>query len=263
MTEGRAVSKAGTRTEKYLVFMALIAFALLMYGALFLPGDTYDALIKEDRWIEGPGSLALLAASVFFFMAFLQTRRSAHRYSTLLKLALLGLAFLFFFGAGEEVSWGERILGYGPPSDIANASTQGELNLHNLKGLGDIVNPDRLFQLFWFTLGIVIPVACALSSGLRRRIGSMLPVMPLLVSAALIANQALAFASRHYFDGRFYDDKNYGLGYSVFETKESVASVILAVGAFYVYRHLKRANEEVTAAAAASKPAPRRQPIGV
>ena len=47
----------------------------LSYGLLFLLGTSaVDAYIDEDGVVESIGALALLAASVFFFLAFLWSR---------------------------------------------------------------------------------------------------------------------------------------------------------------------------------------------
>ena len=38
-----------------------------------------------------------------------------------------------FFGAGEEISWGQRIFGIETPEAFAEHNRQGETNLHNLE----------------------------------------------------------------------------------------------------------------------------------
>ena len=54
------------------------------------------------------------------------------KYGFTLNLILWGLlVFLCFFVAGEEISWGERITGYGLES-LRNINYQGESNIHIL-----------------------------------------------------------------------------------------------------------------------------------
>ena len=36
---------------------------------------------------------------------------------------------------GEEISWGQRILGFATPESMADVNRQGEFNIHNLPGL--------------------------------------------------------------------------------------------------------------------------------
>ncbi len=61
------------------------------------------------------------------------------------RLSLLGFAVLFFFGAGEEESWGQRLVGIQTPPSIAKANAQQETNIHNLIALNG-VNMDTLFR---------------------------------------------------------------------------------------------------------------------
>ncbi|MCZ7674723.1 MAG: hypothetical protein M5U35_00845 [Roseovarius sp.] len=41
-------------------------------------------------------------------------------------------AIVFFFGAGEEMSWGQRIFGWESGEYFQQHNFQGETNLHNL-----------------------------------------------------------------------------------------------------------------------------------
>jgi hypothetical protein len=181
----------------------------------------------------------LLVASICFVVGYLRLRRRAGAGERrLLKISLLALAILFFVGAGEEISWGQRFLGIETPEKIREASAQGELNFHNLEMWSGAVDADRLFQLFWLSFGVLVPVLCACSRSLRRLLGHALPIMPLIVSAALVINQLLDSLAHQYFEGRYYN-ADYPFSHSLFETKESVTSVILAVGALYVVSQLR------------------------
>jgi hypothetical protein len=62
------------------------------------------------------------------------------------------LAGLFLFGAGEEVSWGQRIFGWGSPEFFINHNSQQETNLHNL-----IIGSFKVNRyLFGTALGIAV-----------------------------------------------------------------------------------------------------------
>ncbi len=82
---------------------------------------------------------------------------------------------LCFVACGEEVSWGQRILGIETPEYIAKHNKQGEFNLHNLyvlsskTGLRDflrtgefsydqIFNAQTLFKIFIGTYFLVLPL---------------------------------------------------------------------------------------------------------
>lgn len=52
----------------------------------------------------------------------------------LAAIAYAALTLGFVFIAGEEVSWGERLLGFDGPEQLVQRNLQGEANLHNLLG---------------------------------------------------------------------------------------------------------------------------------
>ena len=87
----------------------------------------YDDLLREDYWIEYLTAVwFLLAAPLLFVTARLE--RNLFRRGVYI---LGGIAFLF--AAGEEISWGQRILGFGTPDFLLGWNGQGEFNAHNIK----------------------------------------------------------------------------------------------------------------------------------
>ena len=221
------------------VIGCLAGFMVLIYASLLLPRDVWEsAFIREDRIIELPGSLALLVAAVVFFLGFRHLRRvQAPPVLTWLTLALAGV---FFFGFGEEISWGQRFLGIDTPPALAELNEQDEINLHNLDLFSGWLSADRLFQIFWVGFGVLIPVAAAVSARVRDFLRNLMPVLPLAIALLLIANQLLADLCRELFDGRYASI--YPLTYAVFEIKEQVISVLLAAGAILWYRGLRRGD---------------------
>jgi len=237
-----ATAGAGERegSSHIALIVAGFVYGVVIYLTLFADPGTFTSLIEEDRWIEGPGSLALLAGSIFFFLSFRASRRLGEH--KIKQLVLISLAVLFFVGFGEEISWGQRIIGYGTPEAVDHASSQRELNLHNLKSVDGILNPDKLFQLFWFGFGFVLPLLATLSRSAREWLGRFLPIVPLGVGLVLVANQFMAWGARSFFDDRFYNGDGFGLHYSVFEMKESVAEMALGIGAYCVYAGYRRSR---------------------
>lgn len=104
------------------------SFVVAIYALLWLPAPEVDALVSEDGIVGSAGALGLLLTSLAFAaMAWWEHRqRSARRYSFAV------LALIFFFGAGEEISWGQRIFGIPQPPALAEVNVQHELNIHNL-----------------------------------------------------------------------------------------------------------------------------------
>jgi len=100
---------------------------LLAIAALHRP--TFLALVKEDGPIEWAQFAAFAVATVLLgISAVLLARRGDY-----VAAVLIGIGALGFLGiAGEEISWGQRILGLETPESLAEINHQDELNLHNI-----------------------------------------------------------------------------------------------------------------------------------
>jgi cell division protein FtsW (lipid II flippase) len=89
----------------------------------------FEKFIMEDGIVEWATVAGLLLGAAVCF------RRAARLYRErpapfLVALVLLGL--ILFFGAGEEISWGQRLFEIGSPEYFKKNNAQGETNIHNL-----------------------------------------------------------------------------------------------------------------------------------
>lgn len=136
-----------------------VRFLLVYYGIVyFLPFGIFGWLLNEDGVAEW-GQFLFYAGSCLFSLLVLWRSRADLRGGLRSRAALqwcgwLVLALLFFFIAGEEISWGERISHYGVEW-IRQMNTQQETNLHNiapLQNAGLLHSPFMLLGLLagWF-----------------------------------------------------------------------------------------------------------------
>ena len=116
---------------------ALLANSLIIGSALAagltreLAPELYHSIAQEDGPLEWASFWAfLLAAGAAGWLAF-RTRARGR-----LPWCEAGLSLLCLFIAMEEISWGQRLLGYQPPSYFLEHNFQQELNLHNLVDTG-------------------------------------------------------------------------------------------------------------------------------
>lgn len=156
---------------------ALVVGALVVY---VLHLDAYLFGTGEDGPMEWATVVAYVAAIPFAVLLARRWRRVRMRFAA---AAYLLLAVGFLFVAGEEISWGQRVLGFGGPEAVVERNLQGEVNIHNLLGryalhgvyiviglwglgLGRVVtrlvpwlHPARLYapgrELFWWFLPVV------------------------------------------------------------------------------------------------------------
>ena len=169
------------------VFLFILVISSLSY--FVFEQDTLKQLSAEDGVVENLSALNwLLSALVMFFLFF-------HRKN----IWLLLLAVFFVVCLGEEISWGQRMIGYATPEAVQNNNYQGEFNLHNLnlfdRRSGDksawqiMYDLGRLFAIFWFLYGCVLPVLIKISTRLNRFVQKIqLPIMPLYIGIFFMIN---------------------------------------------------------------------------
>lgn len=109
----------------------------------------------EDGIVEWITVLGLLLASFTCFKRVFTLYKVKSRLF-IITTFLLGL--ILFFGAGEEISWGQRLLGITAPEYFQKNNTQGETNFHNLV-LGGLKVNRWVFSFFLsFVLGVYVIV---------------------------------------------------------------------------------------------------------
>lgn len=116
--------------------LGVIGLVLIVSIGVHLYDTTYFALTyaREDGAVEYATALGLLLCSMTFVTHAGSLRR---RGLTLAAVCTAVYALLFFMGAGEEVSWGQRIFGWESGEFFLENNHQDETNLHNLV-VGDL-----------------------------------------------------------------------------------------------------------------------------
>ncbi len=114
------------------VLLALVVaniFALIVFH--FVQTDVFQTVYAAE---DGPAEWATI---VLLFLSFTVLARQALRFAGAgERRAVVTMAVgaaLFFFAAGEEISWGQRIFDWQAPEIITDNSFRSETNLHNLK----------------------------------------------------------------------------------------------------------------------------------
>lgn len=221
------------------VYIALATYITLAYPVLGMGNAWIAALIPEDHYFELVGATSLLATSILFFYGFLLARKTLDKSWTSLakKLVYLGLAALFFFGAGEEISWGQRILGFETPQSISQVNKQEEFNLHNLSAweASNFLDPDRLFDIFWFLFAVFTPAVALVAPSFKRFAGQFIPIVFWGMSLLFLYNYLWAKLAKVFF-GAAYAYEKISIGQAIQEIKESnYAIIFILVGLFAIW----------------------------
>lgn len=195
-----------SREEKFFFFMI---FFIVIQGMViswinvdYFKGD----FVREDGLVEWLQFHALFfTALVSFSRIFIFFKKR----DWLFLLTLLAFGLVFTFGAGEEVSWGQRIFGIQSSDFFAQNNSQQETNLHNLiisNADGSSVRINKV--IFGTFLGIcvgiyflILPVLYRKFEGMKKlinRFGLPLPKNFHLVSyLVLVVLVALTKSSKH------------------------------------------------------------------
>lgn len=239
---------------KWIIVFAIIAFT---YSIFFLfDSETTFKLVKEDGIIEYTGALLWLFASICFFKIFyifILNKKSRSAFF------MFSLAILMFFAFGEEISWGQRIFGVETPEFMKENNIQGELNLHNLEIfssrkvdgemksglLSEWLTVSRMFQVFWFSFAVIIPILSYFSKNISRIIIKIgIPIIPLWIGSIFVINyimqRILTFLTPNYLLAE-YDPK----ALRFVEIKESLFAFLFLIVALNIYSSYKLSLKKV------------------
>ena len=185
--------------------LILLSVILAIYGVVtFTPSETLFDFARsssesarrfEDGPVEVSGAICFLVTSILFSLVYWQSTQGNDFFifSTRRNVFFLLLAIVFFIGAGEEMSWGQRQLGIETPDWMKSVNRQRELNIHNIgifhgedaegnkkTGIKSLLNIDRLFSLFWLSYCVILPLLVRVSRRLADFASRVnIPIVPI------------------------------------------------------------------------------------
>jgi len=147
-------------------------------------GVKMHLLFKKEGLLENLSFVLYLLSAVACAIAALRTYRNPavdrHRWVALFYLVC---AAAFFLVAGEEVSWGQRVLGIKTPEVLVTLNYQHETNVHNLLSKPTLDAMTKLVAVV-FLLGLI--TMWALVGALRMPVLHLVIPHPSLAGLALI-----------------------------------------------------------------------------
>ncbi|MCL3880978.1 hypothetical protein [Marivita sp. GX14005] len=186
-----------TRPSFDMVFLYL--GAAILVSAFVVSSISKEAFFTwfgaEDSLIENFTAIGLACAGAVLIARILRDRR--HVTGAVLALGLLyGLAYIW--AAGEEISWGQRILGFDSPEYFQQNNDQQEFTFHNLT-IGDVRLDESLFGPVLSTIILsyllLLPLLWLNLDWVRRLTRAMVIPVPQLHHAgfALFVTAAIPF----------------------------------------------------------------------
>lgn len=217
-------------------YVVIIIYIILGYMTLGWGDQVVALMVREDHYFESVGALMFFVSSFFFFLAFWNTRSGLKkRGEFILKpLILLGLAFIFFFGGGEEISWGQRIFNIATPDEINAINDQGEITVHNLDFGGVNIPFETAFDLMWMGFAFTLPFAALFIKSFRNFIEKYVPITHWGIGLLFAFNYLWAKVAKTIHVASYTYDR-IPFQQAVQEVKESNYALLFALVAFFIY----------------------------
>ena len=155
-----------------LIFAAVVA-------ATAVDRPLYRTFVEEDgivEWIQFAVLIVLVPVAILIARRLWD--RGERSFAALFMIA--GLAALFI--AGEEISWGQRLLGWATPEELEALNRQGETNIHNVGSVLEVMN----LAMFLLTVSAaILPFAWRWGTRERTRdLGASIFVPPLFLATS-------------------------------------------------------------------------------
>lgn len=174
----RAAAREGRSVVIALLVLEAIALALMLIAAVST--EAWISIAQEDGAIEWATFAAFVLAAGWFVVS---VRRAAP--SWLFTAACCVIAVFCGVVALEEISWGQRLVGFKPPEMFLERNYQQELNLHNVLmhegGLGFALESKHLVIAIVLGFGLVLPALVR-----TRRLAPFAPLAPPIAFAPIV-----------------------------------------------------------------------------
>lgn len=141
----------------YVIFLAPLVISALLIP-IRLDKGLYRFLLDEDQLFEWATFLCFAVGTLVGLAVVLNRWRARDRLGIALYLLF---TLLMFFSAGEEISWGQRVVDFDTPADLLEINKQDEFNLHNI---GESLN---LFRTLMIVIGLGGSTAYVLNQRLQ------------------------------------------------------------------------------------------------
>jgi hypothetical protein len=115
-------------TEKIIIALVLIIL-LIGYFLFYTNLAAFTIYVEEDGTVEWLTVVGLMLGCIVSFSRFFKLIGKRNWWFLTVTFVL---AIMLFFASGEEISWGQRILGIKSPEFFQKNNAQHETNIHNL-----------------------------------------------------------------------------------------------------------------------------------
>jgi hypothetical protein len=141
-------------TEKMILVLTIVML-IIGYVLFFINISAFNHYVVEDGPVEWLTVFGLLLGVIVCISRFISL---VHKRSWWFLTVTILIGLMLFFVAGEEISWGMRILGIHPSEFFEKNNAQHETNFHNLIVDGVKVNKLVFSLLLSIVFGIYLVI---------------------------------------------------------------------------------------------------------
>lgn len=202
-------------------YIIIVLYFVFAYSTLGWGEGWVASLYSEDHYFENVGAISFLAATVISLFVYMRAvnKRSVTSIHWIKLWAYGVLAILYFFGAGEELSWGQRIF---LPPGLDQANIEQELKIQNLAIVegNTFLTGDNIYTLFWMGFAVAIPFLSLVWKRFKQFTEEFTPIVHWGIGVLFLLNQLLAQLAHRIFLS-VYDSQTILFPQALQEVKES------------------------------------------
>lgn len=221
----------------FLIFLAALPAILFASN-----GSLPSVWLREDGIYESVAAVACIITALALFWTGIKT---AHT-NKLVLFWLMSFSFTLFFLGGEEISWGQRLIGFDTPESIANVNYQNEFNVHNLTLIQDHNNQISVYLAKLLVLYLVMfPLFLnAFPTAFKAFNYTRIPIPTLSIALTALTAQIISMQTLRLIYGSVEVVDKLSIG----EARESIVELCLCWVA-WSYIYYNRKNNTVSASA--------------
>jgi hypothetical protein len=220
------------RREPVLRSIGLLVLSALAFSTLALDDEILDGLVEEDGPVEWIGALALIAAAGLYLGVFRLYGKS--RDPQVRRWPLIVVVVLLILAAGEELSWGQRVVGLKTPESLVEVNAQDELNIHNVDSLKSLL-AFRIFAIFCLVLYVMVPLIATVRNPLAGRVQRLLPIAPIWLAVVFAAVLVVPSLVRDVIDSARLDTPQTPANRGIGEIREAILELLIGIAAVCAY----------------------------
>lgn len=164
-------------TVQYALFAVPAAIVALLVILMETVPFSLALIAREDGLLESITAISFAVATVCFALA--AARAPQLREPVWARTMTICWAVLMLLALGEEISWGQRILGIETPASMSEINTQGEINFHNIGAVNEFFGGTyRWMSIYLLMMGFGIPLVALTNWGKQIFAFFRFPVSP-------------------------------------------------------------------------------------